>query len=166
MNPNVIESLFVQRNNPNVLSWRCPEWGKISSKIFPLLNQRAYVGYQGYATSQLKKMMVKQTNKTGRLEIADRFGYDTKFAMHGFRLTRQGVELLKTGQITFPRPDATNLLAIRNGEVYNTSEKCISAWQKEAQELNEALVETILPAKCDFNQYNQLLIDIYEEYIR
>jgi uncharacterized protein len=46
-------------------------------------------------------------------------GYDTKYAMHMVRLGYQGVELLETGRITLPMPDATRALtmAIRRGEV-------------------------------------------------
>ena len=63
-------------------------------------------------------MVVKQSNKTGRREIAEEFGFDLKFAAHGFRLAGQGAELLRTGRITFPRPDRDFLRAVRFGQVY------------------------------------------------
>lgn len=40
---------------------------------------------------------------------------DWKSTMHAVRVAGQAVELLETGKITFPRPDAEHLLAIRRG---------------------------------------------------
>lgn len=50
-----------------------------------------------------------------RPELVERFGYDTKFAMHAVRLGLQGVEYVETGKITLPSPDAQLLQAIRSG---------------------------------------------------
>jgi hypothetical protein len=164
VNPNVIESLYVTPESPACVkqSWW---WWKIRHFTLPLVSKRAHVGYHGYATSQLKKMLTKQNNKTGRREIADAHGFDTKFAMHGFRLARQGAELLRTGKITFPRPDAGHLRAIRNGEVYKDSETCIAYWEREAADLDVALAESILPEKADFQTYNDLIESIYDNMV-
>lgn len=56
----------------------------------------------------------KNRNKT-RGELEEKFGYDTKHAMHLVRLLRMGVEALTTGEIIVKRPDAAELLEIRNG---------------------------------------------------
>lgn len=42
-------------------------------------------------------------------------GYDTKHAMHLFRLLQEGEEILRTGELIFPRENAKQLLEIRNG---------------------------------------------------
>jgi len=44
-------------------------------------------------------------------------GIDWKAVSHAVRVARQAIELLTTGHITFPSPDATELLAIKRGEV-------------------------------------------------
>lgn len=44
-------------------------------------------------------------------------GIDWKALMHAVRVLGQARELLETGSITFPRPDAEELLAIRQGRV-------------------------------------------------
>ena len=104
VNPNVVETLFVEDASPCTLL-TTDRWQYIRSEALALLNQRAHAGYHGYATSQLKKMIIKQSNKSGRRAIAEALGFDLKFAAHGFRLARQGADLLRTGKIIFPRPD-------------------------------------------------------------
>lgn len=57
--------------------------------------------------------------KTNRNEkrsvLEEEFGYDAKHAMHLVRLLRMGVEALRDGEIVVKRPDAAELLSIRNG---------------------------------------------------
>jgi len=45
------------------------------------------------------------------------YGYCTSSASHSVRLLGELTELLHTGRLTFPRPDAARLLAIKRGEV-------------------------------------------------
>jgi hypothetical protein len=162
VNPNVVETLYVPHDSDAVLYMNRDWWPKLVGRIKPLINRRAHAGYHGYATSQLKKMLTKQSNKTGRRELTDEFGLDTKFVMHGFRLARQGAELLRTGHMTFPRPDADNLRAIRDGKVYRDSETAVADWEKEAAVLDAALAQSVLPEKGDFQAQNQLLMDVYD----
>jgi uncharacterized protein len=59
------------------------------------------------------------TWKTNRNEkrgvLEEKYGYDTKHCLHLVRLLRIGAEVLKTGIVNVKRPDAEELLAIRNG---------------------------------------------------
>jgi hypothetical protein len=50
-----------------------------------------------------------------RPELITRYGYDVKAASHMIRLMYEGIELLTTGQITYPRPEVDVLLEIRKG---------------------------------------------------
>lgn len=50
-----------------------------------------------------------------RAELEAKFGYDTKHAMHLVRLLRMAIEILQDGKVLVKRPDAEELLAIRNG---------------------------------------------------
>jgi predicted nucleotidyltransferase len=58
---------------------------------------------------------VKNRN-VARSELEVKYGYDTKHAAHLIRLLRMGHEILKTGIVQVRRPDATELLDIRNGK--------------------------------------------------
>jgi len=63
----------------------------------------------------------KNNRNPQRAVLEEKFGYDTKHAMHLYRLITEGEELLTQGAITFPRPGARLLLDIRNG-VYSYDE--------------------------------------------
>ena len=56
----------------------------------------------------------KNRNET-RGDLEEAHGYDTKHAMHLVRLLRMGVEALRDEEIVVKRPDAEELLAIRDG---------------------------------------------------
>lgn len=57
----------------------------------------------------------KENRNEKRHALEVQFGYDTKHAMHLVRLLRMGEEILKTGEVLVKRPDAKELLDIRNG---------------------------------------------------
>lgn len=57
----------------------------------------------------------KKNRNATRSELEEKFGHDTKHAMHLVRLLRIGVEALEDGVINVRRPDAEELLSIRNG---------------------------------------------------
>lgn len=57
----------------------------------------------------------KKERNPARADLEAKYGYDTKHAAHLCRLLGEGKELLTKGTITFPRPDAKDLLDIRNG---------------------------------------------------
>lgn len=60
-------------------------------------------------------------------------GVDWKALSHAVRVGTQAIELLRTGSVTFPRPDAAHLRAIKLGEL---------AYQPVAEEI-EALLEQV-----------------------
>jgi hypothetical protein len=52
-------------------------------------------------------------------ELVEKYGFDTKFAMHALRLGIQGCEFLATGRLTLPmqEQDRDYLLGVRQGVV-------------------------------------------------
>ena len=53
-------------------------------------------------------------------------GYDTKAMYHAYRILTEAKEVLATGNITLPRPDADFLLRIRSAEIpYDTIKELI-----------------------------------------
>ncbi len=57
----------------------------------------------------------KRERNEKRSVLEENFGYDVKHAMHLLRLLRMGKEILQTGQVIVKRPDAQELIAVRNG---------------------------------------------------
>jgi len=65
--------------------------------------------------------------KVNRPELIEKYGFDTKYAMHMVRLGVQGVELLETGRLTLPiaEPWLTWLRDLRQGK--HTADEAIEA---------------------------------------
>ena len=57
----------------------------------------------------------KNNRNKVRSALEEQYGFDCKHASHLVRLMRIGAEALQTGQIIVKRPDAAELLSIRNG---------------------------------------------------
>jgi hypothetical protein len=98
-----------------------------------------------------------------RSKEAQAGGADWKALYHAVRITEQTVELLQTGHITFPRPNAADLLKIRAGlyspmEVYDRIEAGIAR-------INEAQAASDLPDEADTNLMRKLVRDIHLEIV-
>ncbi|WP_255432505.1 nucleotidyltransferase domain-containing protein [Amycolatopsis sp. WAC 04197] len=74
---------------------------------------------------------------SGRPELIEKYGFDTKFAMHMVRLGVQGVELLETGRITLPVPEPWLgwLRDLRQGK--KTREEALEAAESLEHRLDE-----------------------------
>lgn len=83
------------------------------------ISREAGERFLGYLVSQRMRLTGERAKTVSRPELVERFGYDTKFAMHALRLGLQGAELLTTRNMSVPvrEPDRTTLLAVRRGEV-------------------------------------------------
>lgn len=103
----------------------------------------------------------KRNRNEVRSELEEQHGYDTKHAMHLVRLLRMGVEALRDGELLVKRPDADELLAIRNGawtyeEVVKYAEHMDEMVRKEWYEKSE------LPKKAPIKFAAQLLMDVQD----
>ena len=86
----------------------------LTSQMLDILHrEKAYINAMRYWT-QYKEWESNRNPDRAKLEKA--WGYDTKHASHLYRLLSEGKELLTSAWITFPRPDAQEILAIRHGE--------------------------------------------------
>lgn len=90
-------------------------------------------------------------------------GKDWKALSHAVRIAQEAVELLTTGEVTFPRPNAAFLLEIKKGNRPYT----------EVSELVDSLLTTIeqlsanskLPEKVDQEKVNNLVLQMYYPYV-
>ena len=57
----------------------------------------------------------KKERNPARRELEEKSGYDTKHASHLVRLMRMGYEIITEGKVLVNRPDAAELLEIKNG---------------------------------------------------
>jgi len=103
----------------------------------------------------------KKNRNVARSKLEEEHSFDTKHAMHLVRLLRMGEEALTTGIINVYRPDAAELLSIRNGAW--TYEEII----KYAEDLdnhirNDLYTVTNLPKYPDVKLAASLIIQIQE----
>lgn len=86
-------------------------------------------------------------------------GIDWKAVSHAVRVARQAIELLQTGHITFPRPDAAELLDIKLGrrdysEISQLLEKLVEQVERES-------FISALPEKSDHKKIDETVMRLY-----
>lgn len=103
----------------------------------------------------------KKNRNVTRSALEEQHGYDTKHAMHLVRLLRMGAEALETGVLNVYRPDAAELLAIRNGAW--TYEEVVEYAEEMDNHVREVLYkQTALPKKPDVNFAAELIMTIQD----
>lgn len=79
------------------------------------LNGRSYT--ESTELKELHRMVQKFVEQYGdRSEAASKLAVDFKSLSHAVRVYQQAIEILDTGVVTFPRPNAAELLQIKRGE--------------------------------------------------
>src|SRR5690606_37170348 len=104
--PNNIEILFVR---PEDYIKVTPLGQKLIDNRHLFLSKQIQKKFGGYAYSQLMKLKQKKSNGTGRQDLIQKYGYDTKFAMHSVRLLTSAIEILETGDFSTYRPNRQEL---------------------------------------------------------
>lgn len=133
----------------------------IVPQIEHFLAQRHVNAFLGYAKNQYHRMIGKLgAGKHGqRPELEADFGFDTKMAMHFIRLMYEGIELMTTGRLTFPRPEKETLLAIRKGEW--SKEKVEQLYLQLESELIASEATSPLPPKIDRARVSAIVSKAY-----
>lgn len=76
--------------------------------------------FLGYMTQQRQRLAGERGQmNVKRPELVEKYGYDTKYAMHMLRLGFQGLEFLETGKITLPMVEEERqlIMSVRKGEM-------------------------------------------------
>jgi predicted nucleotidyltransferase len=117
--------------------------------------------FSGYAYSQIQKLKNKKVNHTGRQDLVQQFGYDTKFFMHSIRLLTSAIEILETGDFRTYRPNRQLLLDCRNNKY--TFEEALNMIEMYQNQLQIVLEKSELPKTPDYQKINQLLMQINQK---
>jgi predicted nucleotidyltransferase len=104
----------------------------------------------------------KSDRNEKRAEIEKEFGFDLKHATHLIRLLKMSREILTTGKVIVKRPDAEELLEIRNGKW--SYEKIVEFAETEDSELEELLKKTTLPHRASLDFFDDIVQDIIERF--
>ena len=89
-------------------------------------------------------------------------GYDSKNMMHCIRLTRMAIEIVEQKKVIVRRPDAEELLRIRNGEA--EYEDLLNEAERSIKLLDELYANSDLPDKIDPKFVNNILINFRKKY--
>ncbi|HEU5403978.1 MAG TPA: nucleotidyltransferase domain-containing protein [Terriglobales bacterium] len=158
-NPTALHFLMA----PN-LSGRDEPWETTIRPRRALFAARAAADkFRGFANAQLRRLKGEGTGKHGqRPEYIGKHGYDTKAAMHIIRLLNEGIEFMRTGQITLPRPEPelSTLISIRTGE-FGPLERVLELASQKFDELASAETNSSLPAEVDRGAINRLVAQTY-----
>jgi predicted nucleotidyltransferase len=118
------------------------------------------------AVRQYREMSKKYFNGymgNKRKQAVLRLGYDSKNAAHLIRLLRMAMEFLKTGEMIVKRPDAEELLTIKQGQWQ------LAHIQAHAQELfvkvNTIRETSTLPEEPDKVAIEKLIVETLESHI-
>lgn len=158
-NPNILEPLFAPEKN---VVWKNGIGQSLIDNRDMFLSLKCYHTFCGYANSQKNKLLTKARNMTGRTELVEKYGFDTKFLMHLFRLYYEVIELLKEGELNLPLSQNKKLLDIRDGLMYNKTE--LEKALEDARELERVVTSLYatskLPHKPDYHMIEKYQINI------
>lgn len=160
-NPTALHFLFVDVDSaPDSKQTRA--WQEILDARQLFVSRKAALAFQGFANDQLARLVgSKGGGKHGqRPEYIGKFGYDTKAAMHVIRLLNEGIEFIRAGTITLPRPEKDLLIEIRTGE-YGSLEKVTDLANRLFAELDAARETSSFPDDVDRGKINNLIADVY-----
>lgn len=105
-----------------------------------------------------------KSRNPARAELEAKHKFDTKHASHLVRLMRMCREILTTGQVLVRRPDAEELLSIRNGAW--TYEQLIAWSEKQDEELKEVAKTSKLPWSANRVKLEKIMVEMIWEFIK
>jgi len=127
--------------------------------LYALKMERKYRGARK-TWEQYKRWERERNEKRAALEAAH--GFDTKHGAHLIRLLRTGLEILKGKGLQVKRPDASDLLAIRDG-AYSYDDLLAEAEKLDGQ-MNEAYKNSALPKKPDTEAIERIYLEILDRH--
>lgn len=127
--------------------------------MYLFYKERQYVNAQN-TWNQYQNWLA--TRNEARAALERKFGYDTKHAMHLVRLMRMCREILETGEVIVKRPDAKDLLAIREGAW--SYDRLVEWAEAEDADLEEVAKKSPLRKAPDRVWLNDLCMEIIDEY--
>ncbi len=134
---------------------------ELSPNLIPIIiDERRY----GAAMREWKQYENWKTNRNDkRSELERAHGFDTKHGMHLVRLMRMAIEILRDGKVIVKRPDAAELLAIRDGAW--TFDALMEWATKTEAELAGHAAASKLPREPDRKHLDGILTGVVEMFL-
>lgn len=163
-NPTILLPLFVPDDHVG-LQHMLMEGGILRQRRGLFITKSAGAQHLGYMTAQRARLTGERGGKhTNRPELIERYGYDTKYAMHMLRLGYQGLDLMTKGTVTLPvaEPELQLLVQVRQGLI--TLDECLTIQAELEHLLEQAITKADLPVHPDPVVVGRLCADLYESY--
>jgi predicted nucleotidyltransferase len=160
-NPTVLVPLFVTED---AVRYQTELGHELRANRDMFLSKQAGLRFKGYMHSQREGLMGLRSGGTrnqGRQDIRDKYGYDVKFAMHMLRLGYQGLELLRTGQISLPMKGHALRVCQRVRQGGETKDWCLAEAVMLEAHLEQAMKESRLPDAPSWDRINHWLVDAH-----
>jgi len=155
-NPTALHFLFSENCAPKPESWE-----EVLNHRDLFLSRQASTRFRGFAEAQLRRLQGIGAGKKGqRHELIGAHGYDIKAAMHVIRLLNEGIELMRSGTITLPRPEKELLVTIRTGN-YGSLDRVLHLANQLFAELERAESECRLPEKAEKAKISAVVSSAY-----
>jgi hypothetical protein len=117
----------------------------------------------GYAIGQKERILHKNTGKLGekRKHLVEKFGYDTKYAMHTLRILNMAKEFFKTGKLNVFREDESErqfLISVKEGKY--SLEEWFRFYFDTLDAVHAASAYANLPEEPDYEKINEICMNI------
>lgn len=142
----------------------------LNEKVVKLINsERLYYKSKKNYESWLRW---KAERNPARRALEVKCGYDSKHASHLVRLMRMGYEILDQGKVLVKRPDAEELLAIKNGhwtfdqvmEFSESMQKRLKEKYAQVESDRKSGKQCKLPKEVNYTALNDFYHKLSEEY--
>lgn len=158
-NPSILLGLFVPDTHLRAIT----DEGQQLRALAPyIVSKQAYMPFRGYMRQQHERLLgLRGQRNVTRPELVEAYGYDTKYAAHIVRLGFQGEQILLSGRMVLPMPDAQRELVVkvRTGgfSLAEVSEQIITAERR----LDAAYAAATVADKPDSKRVEAWMIDTY-----
>lgn len=168
------ENSFLRNNNLNLRNWFDNKGNPVAYKKEELYEILEHIGspeqivkinrqaYMDHHDNWRNYWTWKKNRNDKRSELEEKYGYDTKHAMHLIRLLRSGIDILEKGVVPVKRDDAQYLLSIRSGHF--TYEEIVKESERLNQKVQNLKSKTNLPEQQNYDLAKKLMLKIYDFY--
>ncbi len=156
-NPAILHFLYADNALDGETVWKT----HIRPHREALLSQKSAEQYLGFADAQRMRLTGERgKGRHGqRQDLVEKYGYDTKFAMHYVRLLYECREILRDHRLTLPRPEKEQLIAIRTGNY--ALDEMFAIGRELKMECESLLAISKLPEIPDKVFLSRILADAY-----
>jgi hypothetical protein len=121
--------------------------------------------FAGFANAQKEMLINKKANGTGRQDLVEKYGYDTKFASHSIRLLSKAIETHETGKYETISSNVHHLKDVRAGKF--SLEQVLTEIDLLDKRLNYLYEHSDkIPHSPDFNKINKWLVGFNEKAVK